>query len=419
MTMLRVLTSLLLVLVAVCSTGLPAQTTAPPPAPGKDQVMAELVQLLRDNSSTLTLQEGKVGGAAADLLIDAGKHSQFLIIAEEHNTQTLPRLAVALLERLQPSGYEYIATESATAHARWASEPPQRGNKRAIFSFIHRYPYAITFYRDAEAQMFADAGRISKGKGHPIWGIDQEFGAEPALEIIVRATPDKTAREYAESLLARAHQAEADRTKLSDTAHFIAVTDPQEWQRLAELYKPVHDANIQWLVHDLIASNHIYNLWVQRRGWANSLEREDYLKSAFMEEYRRAAELDGHVPKVILKAGHWHALRGQNQNHAFTTGNMLSELAISNGSRAFVISTYRYEPDNYMSKAEELRPLAAVANPDGMVLVNFEPLRQKLYYKRFVDNLPPKFFELLFNADAALILGNEKSSGTEELDSAK
>lgn len=106
MTMLRVLTSLLLVLVAVCSTGSPAQTTAPPQAPGKDQVMAELVQLLRDNSSRLTLQEGKVGGAAADLLIDAGKDSQFLIIAEEHNTQTLPRLAIVLLERLQPSGYE-------------------------------------------------------------------------------------------------------------------------------------------------------------------------------------------------------------------------------------------------------------------------------------------------------------------------
>ena len=381
--------------------------------------MAELVQMLRENSSPLTLQEGKLGGAGANLLLEAGRQSQFFIIAEEHNTQTLPRLAIALLERLQSSGYEYIATESATAHARWASEAPQRGNKQAIFSFIHRYPYAITFYRDAEAQMFADAGRISKSKSRPIWGIDQEFGAEPVLEIVVRAAPDKTAKEYAESLLARARQAEADRKTLSDTTHFIAVTKPEEWQRLAELYKPVHDANVQWLIQDLIASNHIYNLWVERRGWANSLEREDYLKRMFMEEYRRATEMDGHVPRVIFKAGHWHALRGQNQNHAFTTGNMLSELAVSNGSRAFVLSTYHYEPGNYMSKADEIKPLTAVADPSAIVVVNFEPLRQKLYQKRFVENLPPKFFDLLFNADAGLILGSEKSSGTQELDSAR
>src|SRR5262249_47924839 len=133
-----------------------------------------------------------------------------------------------LLQQLQSSGYEYVATESATAHARWASENPQRGNKQAIFSFVHRYPYALTFYRDAEAQMFVDIGRISRGKSRPIWGIDQEFGATPALEIIEKAAPDSSAKEFADALLRRSAESEADRGKLSDENHFIANLKPEE-----------------------------------------------------------------------------------------------------------------------------------------------------------------------------------------------
>src|SRR5262249_13848470 len=162
--------------------------------------------------------------------------------------------------------------------------------------------YAITFYRDAEAEMFVQAGRISKGKGHPIWGVDQEFGAERPLEIIVRAAPNKAAREFAESLFQRAREAEANRTKLSDSNHFIALLNPDELHRLADLYKPVRNDDVQWLIRDLIDSNEIYNLFAQRRGYMNSLVREDYMKRTFMAEYRRAAKLDGRPPKVIFKA---------------------------------------------------------------------------------------------------------------------
>lgn len=404
-------------MLAVAQTQVATTSQAPPT---KEQVLTELTQLLRENSYSLTVEDGKLFGSGAEPLLNAGRASQFFVIAEEHNTQTLPRLATALLSALQPSGYEYIATESATAHARWASEPPQRGDRQAIFGFVHRYPYALTFYRDAEAQMFADAGRISKGKGHPIWGVDQEFGAEHSLEIIVGAAPDKAARNYAESVLKRAHEAEADRKKLSDTTHFIAaLVKPEELAQVAELYKPVKDPNVQWLIQDLIDSNTIYNLFVQHRGFMNSVVREDYMKRVFMDEYRRSEKLDGRTPKVIFKAGHWHALRGQNQNRVFTTGEMLSGLAISNGSRAFVLSTYHYEPDNYMTRSEDLNPLTLVAKRDANVLVMFEPMREKLNRKRFFDNLPPGFIDLLFKADGALILGGEKWSGTQELDAAQ
>ncbi|HTD37083.1 MAG TPA: hypothetical protein VK669_06200, partial [Candidatus Limnocylindrales bacterium] len=392
---------------------------APPPAPEltKEQALAEATQLLRENSYSLAVQDGKISGTGAAALLAGGRASQFFIIAEEHNTQTLPRLAAALLAALEPAGYEYIATESATAHARWASEPPQRGNREAIFGFAHRYPYELTFYRDDEAQMFVDAGRISEGKGRAIWGVDQEFGAEPALEIIARAAPDPAARDYVESLLERARDAEHDRTKLSEH-HFIVDTKPPEWRRLQQLYRSVKDADVQWLIQDLLESSTIYDLYTQHRGFMNSLAREDYMKRVFMDEYRRSAKLDGRLPKVIFKAGHWHALRGENPNHVFTTGEMLSELAATNGSRAFVLSTYHYEPDNYMTIDENLRPLVTVAKSDANVLVLFEPLRESLYRKRFVDNLPPGFVDLLFRADAALILGGEKRSGTERLDAA-
>ncbi len=48
-----------------------------------------------------------------------------------------------------------------------------------------------------------------------------------------------------------------------------------------------------------------------------------------------------------------------------------------------------------------------------------EPLREKILHRCFIDNLPPKFVNLFIEADAALILGGEKLSGTAELDSAE
>jgi hypothetical protein len=317
-------------------------------------------------------------------------------------------------------GYEYIATESATAHARWISEPPLRGNNAAILRLAKRYPFAMTFRSDAEAQMFAEAGRISRGKGRPVWGIDQEFGAEAALERIVRSAPTPEARAYANDLLKRAHEAEADREKLNDETHFIArLVSPEELTRLAELYSASKNTEIRWLIQDLRDSNKIYWLYHHGSGNQNSTVREDYMKRVFMDEYRRAERLDRRMPKVVFKAGHWHALRGSNPNFVFTTGNMLSEFAKANGSRAFVVSTYRYEPGNYMSKAEDMRLLAEVADPSGIVVIDFEGLRDKLFARRFRENLPPSFFQLIFKADAAMIMGGEKSSGTTEIDAAK
>lgn len=391
-----------------------------PVPPSKEQVEAEVLKMLEESSYPIVIGPDGVGGVGAEKLLEFARQSQFVVLAEEHNTVTLPRLATSLLKQLQPSGYEYIATESGTAHARWASEPPQRGNRQAIFSFAHRYPYSLTFYRDAEANMFAEAGAISRGKGRAIWGVDQEFGAEPALEKIVKAAPNADARAYASALLKRAHEAESDRTKLSDTTHFIgAILEPQELLHLQELYRPAKNRDVQWLIQDLIDSNYIYSLYRQGRGHMNSTAREDYMKRVFMDEYRRAAARDKRMPKLIFKAGHWHALRGQNPAHVFTTGNMLSELAKSNGSRAFVISTYIYEPDGYMTKVEDLKILAKLAKPHELTLVMLEPLREKILRQRFIDNLQPKFVNLLIEADAALILGGEKSSSTAELDSAE
>ncbi len=394
-----------------------AQDPLPSP-PTKDQVMIELLQILRENSYPITITRSGLNGKGRGKLVEAGRSSQFFLIAEEHNTQTLPLLVTGLLKELQPSGYEYLATESGTAHARWASASPQKGNKAAIFKFIHRYPYALTFYSDAEATMFADVGTISKGKGRAIWGLDQEFGAEASLEKIAAAAPSREARDYALSLLKRAHEEEASRNVPRQGTFMSVSLKASELQRLAALYESVHQQEIRWLIQNLIESNEIYGLYYQPRGNMNSAIRELYMKRIFMEEYRHAQRLDGRSPKVILKAGHWHALRGHNPNYAYTTGNMLSELAISNGSRAFVLSTYIYEPGNYMAKFEDMRVLTQVAKRYETVVIMFEPIREKIFRKEFRDHLPAAFVELVFRADAALIMGGEKHSGTTELDSA-
>jgi hypothetical protein len=387
-----------------------------------NEIRNELIAHIRANSQTVHLRGGALEGPGAERILQQGRAAQFVVLAEEHYVREIPEITTALLRQLQPAGFNYLAIESATAQAQLASQPPLRGDRDRLREFTRLYPFSLTFFSDQEAQMIADAGAISRGKGNPVWGIDQEFGVTHVLERIAPHAASQRARDVTRKLLerARAQETAARRADFDEQSHFIiSGVTPAELAALRELYAAVEDPRVKHLVEALVASSTIYNHYIERRYYLNSSVRERYMKEVFVSEYRRAESRDGEAPRVILKAGHWHALRGMNDAGVFTLGNLLSELAQVNGRESFHISVHVHGPENHwrgIGKWDETRLFAEATAEDRFTFVDLRPMRQLVNRKAVREALPPATRRPFFEADGVLILGGAQPATTSWLE---
>ena len=181
--------------VALCSAvAFVARKPASNPPLEAEQLLDSLVSA---NARPLSMDRGRLQGAGAEWLLSQAAHAQFLAIGEEHNVVEIPELVTALLTDLEPrAGYRYVALEQDPVAMRAVSAPPMRGRADSLVAYARRYPHAFTFVSDQELAMVADIGRIAKGRGNAVWGLDQSFGVTHALDrlrdISQGATPEAT-----------------------------------------------------------------------------------------------------------------------------------------------------------------------------------------------------------------------------------
>ena len=125
------------------------------------------------------------------------------------------------------------------------------------------------------------------------------------------------------------------------------------------------------------------------------------MKHRFMEHYREARRSSDSLPKVLVKAGHWHTFRGMYQQHVPTFGNFVSELATSNGLGSFVLSTHVVDsPEEWRNTRNALARFSGSPTP---LVVDLRALRP-LVHQGTVDEMEDGFADLVFRADAALVI---------------
>ncbi len=345
--------------------------------------------------------------------------AQIVAVAEEHNVQEIPHFLTTLFARLHNGlGFNYVADEQDPYALRLISSLARRTTEDSIKALARRWPTALTFTTDEEIQMLYTVARMSTGRGNALWGVDQAFGANLYLARLRELSPSAAATAKIDSLARVAKIADRERYD-STWTHFMArIATEADFTRLRSLFNPASGSEADWLLTALERSAHIYTAYMlaanqgKPTGWENAWSRERYMKERFAEEYRIATSRGDSLPRVLVKAGHWHIHRGLfPQSLALTFGTFVSELAQFNGKQSYVISTGITGPAGQWRQYSN--PIAKAVPPNDWTLVDLRALRPFSRGKR-IAGMTPELQQLIFGADAALYFGGAHP-GTESL----
>ncbi len=384
-----------------------------PPAP------LDLDSIVKASSHQLRNAAGETNDDGWTFLLREIGDAQVVAVAEEHNVQEIPHFVAMLFGRLHNTlGINYFADEQDPYALRLISSLARRVSEDSIKALARRWPTLLTFATDEEIHMLDTIARTATGCGNPLWGVDQAFGANHYLARLRELSPSAAATARTDSL-ARAAAA-ADRRRYDSTwTHFMArIATEEDFARLRALFNPRPRSEADWLIGALERSAHIYTAYRlaanegRPTGWENTWSRERYMKERFTDDYRMAQACGDSLPRVLVKAGHWHIHRGlYYQSLALTFGTFVSEVAQFNGRQSYVISTGITGPAGQWRQYSN--PIAKAVPANDWTVVDLRALRPYARGKR-IREMTPELQQLIFSADAALYFGGAHP-GTESL----
>ncbi len=361
--------------------------------------------LLSRYSYPLLLKDGRLEGEGVQVILNAAAAAQFFAIAEEHNLRELNHLSQMLFDTLRKAhDFRFLALEQGGVITRWLNKAAVSGGQDSVLAFVRRYPHAATFATDEEFRLIGRVAETSKGAYDAVWGVDQEYGATHILDRLAGLARTPAARSKARELAERAWMYEKDRT--GDSLFLAGPSAPSDFAPLRQAFDPQPGSEAGFLIDALERTSRIYdNQFISRLGqftlFESVAERELSMKRRFMEEYRRAQSVGIKLPRVILKLGHWHIIRGVYQGNVNTLGDFVDQLSIANGMNTFILSTY------VSSSTEQWR-----VNPDfagraipgaDFTIIDFRPLRARAH-QNAIDGLTDVWKIRLFRYDAALVV---------------
>ena len=403
---------------------------APPAARAQTQVTARdtayLDSVLHAHSYPIALERGTLTGPGARYLDDAARHAQFFVLAESHYVAETPQFAAALFEVLhRTAGYDYCAVEFGPVIMHMLSARGVRGDDERTFDLARRYPHAFQFWDDEELDAFARIGGTSTARTDPLWGIDNEWGGVHVLDQLVAAAPDPAARAMAVRLAEQARPMEQTRPfALADDIgpRFIESPDTAMFDRLRSAYGSKPTKNVTWLIDALETSNRIYvnNIAGGKgalTGYLSNSEREQLMKTQFIDRYRRAQAAGDSLPRVLLKVGTVHGALGLTPSAFTSLGTFVHELATANGMESFHLAAWLVnKPGTYWSLSESpgFELLAKQGSTDRWTIVDLRALRPLLHAGRLAA-ISPQLRTTIASYDAVLLIGSGRRGSYERL----
>ena len=363
-----------------------AQTPATP--------QERLLEALQGNRLPLTMTDGRPGGAGWDLLVREAGDARFTLIGEEHGVAETAQLAAALFTALRGSGYSRVAVELSPIIAQDIEAAARRNGVQGIADFLAG-PDVFTFYNmREEAQFLADVIKAGPSGERVLRGFDREIFSDRYLisrlesKVPARARPAFNRLKEA-SLNAKARN---ERTGNPDDLFFLA-EDPALVSAVRAAWPdpdPESDAVMRTIEESLAIEA------AERAGgaWPYMQRRAQWLRSN-LAALLKADQGPKVPPKVLMKFGYMHMIRGANYVNVFDVGSMADEIAALTGDRAFHVliipgrgsrqavlgaggfnSVATDELDELRAGDQRLTRVLSNANATGHEVIDFRPLRR-------------------------------------------
>jgi hypothetical protein len=286
-------------------------------------------------------------------------------------------------------------------------------------------PSRVAFFGMREEAEWLAAAQRAVPRSRFLWGLDYEVGADRHL---ISLLAGKRKPEAAQAALARLKAAsEASWARYEETRgpqHIFSFAGDPALVREVRAAWPNPDTESALILDTLEETFAINQLWGQRRGWESNARRAALLRANFLRHYR-AEKRAGRTPKVFLKFGASHLMRGRNSTETYDIGTLIPEVAALEGNKSFSLfvlpgvgrrvaafdpTQFRHPPGGVAAPSPRgLEPIVSQALPDGMTLFDTRPLRPLLGSSR--ASADPDLMRAVHSFDAILVMtGSTPSS---------
>ncbi|HEY0811465.1 MAG TPA: hypothetical protein VGD49_14950 [Longimicrobiales bacterium] len=374
------------------------------------------------------MTDGRPAGGGWDWLVREARGARFTVIGEEHGVAETAQLATALFTALRGSGYSRFAIELSPIIAQDVEAAGRRNGFQGIADFLTG-PGIFTFYNmREEAQFLADVIKAAPTSERVLWGFDREIFSDRYLISRLESRIPPRARQAFNRLKEASTNAKArnERTGNPDDLFFLA-EDPALVSAIRAAW-PDPDAESDAIMRTIEESLAIEAAERAGGAWPYMQRRAQWLRSN-LAAVLRADQGRKVSPKMLMKFGYGHAIRGANYFNVFDVGAMADEVAAVTGERAFHIlvipgrgsrqaalgaggfnSVSSDEFDEFRAGDQRLTRVLANANATGHEVIDLRALRRLAM--RGLESWNSDLIRTIHGYDAALIwYGAHASSG--------
>jgi hypothetical protein len=312
------------------------QVVAPAPAPPQNPrtPQTRLLEALQRNRRPLTMNNGPAG-SGWDWLVEQARDARFTLVGEEHGVAETAQFSAALFTALRGSGYSRMAIELSPPIAEDVEAAARQNGVQGILNFFSRPNTWSPMYLREEAQFLAAVINSAPKGERVLWGLDREIFSDRYLISRLEAKVPQRARAAFIRLKEASTNAWAkyERTRNPDDLFLLAEDPALASTVLAAWPNPDHESDL--IMRTLEASLAVEAAERAGGAWPYMQRRVQWMRSNLAE---RLKEDQRHgSPKVMLKFGYSHMIRGANYFNTFDVGAMADEVATLSGDRAFHI----------------------------------------------------------------------------------
>jgi hypothetical protein len=276
---------------------------------------------------SLSLEDGRPGGPGWDFLLNETREAQYTLIGEEHGVAETAQFAAALYKALRSSGYKRLAVELSPVIARDIEVAVRRDGIRGIERFLaNPGAWGVLYSLREESAFLAEVVSATPGSS-VLWGLDYEIFADRYLISKLLHKAPLSAKDALSRLQNASNAAWEQQMPFS-----VSGADPALVRSVRAAWaKPDSESEaILRTLEETLAIN-------ATPGRLSSLQRRVAFTRGNFARHLREEKRRGKTPKVMMKFGYNHMIRGANFVNVFDLGSFPDEIAAMEGGRAFHI----------------------------------------------------------------------------------